>query len=336
MIMKQRYNIITTIFQPTPCVRELVARSGDSPTLVIGDRKGPDSFELAGTEFFPLERQLEMPFQLARTLPTGHYARKNLGYLEAIRRGAACIYETDDDNAPNAHWAGREEMTEALVAGNSDWVNVYRHFSGENIWPRGFLLDRIADPKSQPAHNGVPRLVSAPIQQGLADVAPDVDAIWRLTCDREFYFDRAPSIALPEGAWCPFNTQTTWWWPEAYPLLYLPSHCSFRMTDIWKSFVAQRCVWAQGKMVVFHAAEVNQDRNYHNLMRDFEAELSGYTRNEELTRTLMATKLEPGAGNVLDNLVRCYEALVRRGIFPDDEMALVRAWADDLAAVTDS
>ena len=38
-------------------------------------------------------------------------------------------------------------------------------------------------------------------------------------------------------------------------LMYLPSTCTFRMTDIWRSLIAQRCLWELGQGVVFHAAD---------------------------------------------------------------------------------
>jgi hypothetical protein len=157
-----------------------------------------------------------------------------------------------------------------------------------------------------------------------------VDAIWRLVLDRPFEFDRRPPVLLAPGNWCPFNTQSTWWWPVAYPLLYVPSHCSFRMCDIWKSFVAQRCLWELGYGVVFHAPEVVQDRNPHNLMRDFADETPGYQRNRELVQVLASTLLEPGEGAVGANLLRCYDALVQAGFFPPEELALVRIWLQDL------
>ena len=105
------------------------------------------------------------------------------------------------------------------------------------VWPRGFPLQLIRDEKTY-EHNCEAKveMVDAPIQQGLADHVPDVDAIWRLVADHDVYFNRNPSVWLPLGSWCPFNSQSTWWWPVAYPLMYLPSYCSFRMTDIWRSF----------------------------------------------------------------------------------------------------
>ena len=324
-------SVITTIAQPTSCVQTLSKKlEKTNGLIVIGDKKGPFSYPVKNAQFYSLESQLQLDFELSRKLPTGHYSRKNLGYLLAIKQGEDCIYETDDDNQPNNYWTVRNKKTNVFNANKSEWINIYKHFSNENIWPRGFLLDRINDSASNPIHNGVLEQIEAPIQQGLADLSPDVDAIWRLTQDHDFYFKRKESIALSEGSWCPFNTQSTWWWKEAFPLLYLPSYCSFRMTDIWKSFVAQRCLWEMGYKLVFHPAEVNQERNIHNLMRDFEAEIPGYTLNEKLITVLEQTKLLSGKENALRNLVICYEQMAANNIIPKDEMTLVNAWVSDI------
>ena len=81
--------------------------------------------------------------------------------------------------------------------------------------------------------------------------------------------------------------------------------------------------------VVFHAAEAIQERNEHNLMRDFEDEIPGYLGNRRFAEVLSRLALAPGKENVADNLVRCYEALQTAGFFPVDELTLVRAWVTD-------
>jgi hypothetical protein len=286
-----------------------------------------------GVRFLSLRDQLDGPFELARKLPVGHYTRKNVGYLHAIAEGASCIYETDDDNAPLAAWAPRAERVLACKAKtSSEWVNVYRSFTTERIWPRGYPLDAIVESVSAPVVLEAPASCRAPIQQGLANGSPDVDAIWRLVLDRPFDFDPGSSIVLGPGAWCPFNSQSTWWWQDAYPLLYLPSHCSFRMTDIWRGFVAQRCLWELDCGLVFHAAEVVQDRNEHDLMRDFADEIPGYRRNRELVRSLEKLRLQPGVEAVPGNLRACYEGLVADGFMPAEELSLVDAWLAGLSA----
>lgn len=326
--------VVTTIQLPTPAVLQLSERlmALDAQLIVVGDRKGPASFDVAGAEFFDLARQFALPFDLARRGPTGHYTRKNVGYLEAIARGAECIYETDDDNAPLASWQLRDAQATAFDATAQGWINAYRCFSAERIWPRGLPLAEIVPSMAAPiALAPQASTTRAAIQQGLANGSPDVDAIWRLTLDAPFYFDVAPSVRLRRGAWCPFNSQSTWWWPEAFPLMYLPSHCSFRMTDIWRSFVAQRCLWEIGQGVVFHAAEVIQDRNAHDLMRDFSDEIPGYQGNERIRQVLEDLTLPTGVEHVGTNLRTCYRALVAAGFFSNDELTLVDTWLADLA-----
>jgi hypothetical protein len=330
------YSVLTTIQAPTECARRLADCLGrHGATLVVaGDKKGPEAFDLPGTEFLSLEAQLASPFRLAKLLPTGHYARKNVAYLHAIRLGAKCIYETDDDNAPNDAWAPRSRTAPARRVTPRPWLNVYRLFTDELIWPRGFPLTRVSDPATWQQEGVDPREVSSPIQQGLADLSPDVDAVWRLLLDREFRFRSAESVWLPPDTWCPFNSQSTWWWAEAFPLLYLPSFCSFRMTDIWRSFIAQRCLWELGAGVVFHAAEVEQERNIHSLMRDFEDEIPGYLGNERLVKTLSVLSLTSGPGGVLGNLRQCYDALINAEFFPQQEAQLVDAWIRDISGCT--
>ena len=172
----------------------------------------------------------------------------------------------------------------------------------------------------------------APIQQGLADNAPDVDAVWRLVLDRPFDFEHheRPALWLPPNTWCPFHSQSTRWWPRAYPLMYLPSYCSFRMTDIWRSFIAQRCLRAMGLGVVFHGPEVRQDRNMHNLMGDFADEIPGHTGNDRLVQALAALGLRPGPADLAANLRACHEKLIEAGLFPPREMGRVEAWCADL------
>ena len=325
--------VVTTIQEPTPSLRALAPRLAETrtPMIVVGDKKGPARFELPGARFYSLEEQVGLDFRLAKLLPTGHYVRKNLGYLLALRENPAWIFETDDDNAPKPNWQVKAaRVAAARTVRQKGWVNVYRCFTGANIWPRGLPLRH--------ARDGAPMAeaeseVHAPIQQLLADGAPDVDAVWRLSVGAEpFAFDGGTAVALARGAWCPFNSQSTWWFPEAYPLLYLPSTCTFRMTDIWRSLVAQRCLWELGGCVAFHAPEVLQERNAHDLMRDFADEVPGYLQNERVADILASLSLRRGAGAVVDNLAACYDALIAQGVLGADERGLVRAWIADLSS----
>ena len=327
--------VVTSIASPNAVLRALAAGASSSgfEFTVIGDSKSPAEFELEGCQFYSLDRQRESGLRFAEICPTRHYARKNIGYLLAIRAGAPLIIETDDDNFPrDGFWAARDRKVTAPTLADAGWVNVYRYFSEAMIWPRGLPLDAIQTPVRD--IDSLEAVESpCPIQQGLADENPDVDAIFRLAFSLPQNFRSDRRVVLGPGSWCPFNSQNTAWWPEAYPLLYLPAYCSFRMTDIWRSFVAQRIAWANGWSILFHEPNVWQERNDHSLMRDFADEVPGYLNNRAICAELEALDLRAGTEALPENLRRCYETLTAHGWVGAEEMQLLDAWLADLAAI---
>lgn len=334
--MYQTAVVVTSIAPPNRILSELARGCLEHAHsfYVIGDVSSPADFQIEGCEFFSIERQHQLPFITAQLCPERHYARKNIGYLKAMQDGAGIIIETDDDNSPQPDfWQTRSSMVTAGCVSQRGWVNVYRFFSDENIWPRGLPLE-FARALPPPWEECPRREVECPIQQGLADDNPDVDAIYRLILPLPVRFRRDRRIALGRGAWCPFNSQNTAFWPDAYPLLYLPAHCSFRMTDIWRSFIAQRICWENDWSVLFHEPTVVQDRNEHNLMRDFRDELPGYLHNDNIREILESLTLRLGTEQMPDNLRTCYQALVSASIIPEAELPLLDAWLQDLALVT--
>jgi hypothetical protein len=325
--------VVTSISAPNAALRELASqcKARGFSFYLIGDVPSPADFSLEGCEFYSLARQQATGLRTAELLPTRHYARKNIGYLLAMRGRSRMLLETDDDNMPlPAFWAERKPQQRVPALAATGWINVYRYFSEANIWPRGLPLDAIQAP--QPAFDALPEVESeCPIQQGLADGNPDVDAIYRLVLPLPMTFRPDRRVALGAGAWSPFNSQSTAWFPKAYPLLYLPSYCSFRMTDIWRSFVAQRIAWENGWNVLYTSPDVFQERNEHSLMRDFADEVPGYLHNRAIGDRLQALKLEAGREKMGENLIRCYEELVRLGVVDAKEIALVKAWSQDVS-----
>jgi STELLO glycosyltransferases len=327
--------VVTSISPPNAILRALASgavRAGVE-FIVIGDTKSPADFALDGCRFLDVSAQLSTGFALAAACPTRHYARKNIGYLVAIRHGAHVIIETDDDNWPaDDFFAPRRRQVSARGLRDTGWVNLYRYFSDATIWPRGLPLDAI--------HGALPPYEllelderDCPIQQGLADENPDVDAVYRLVLPLPQRFRRDRAIAIGRGTWCPFNSQNTAWWPDAFPLLYLPAFCSFRMTDIWRSLVAARIAAENGWWILFHEATVRQERNEHNLMKDFADEVPGYLHNRQIGSVLQSLSLRSGLEHVGDNLRRCYAALIELGVIGSEELALVDAWLSDLRSL---
>jgi len=324
--------VVTSIAGPNKILQDLTQGCIEKGYYftVIGDEASPAEFHIDGCDFYSLKRQRETGLKFAQKCPTRHYARKNIGYLLAIRNGASIIIETDDDNIPRQKfWARRQRVQNAAVLEKAGWTNVYRYFTDQNIWPRGFPLERVQQ-QVPPYESLNTKDIDCPIQQGLADDNPDVDAIYRLVMPLPQTFRKNRRVALANGSWCPFNSQNTTWWQDAFELLYLPSYCSFRMTDIWRSFIAQKIAWLNGWAILFHEPTVTQQRNVHNLLRDFNDEIPGYLHNSEIREALETLPLKTGIEKISSNLKMCYEKLVGMSLTDAEELKLLDAWLEDI------
>ena len=229
----------------------------------------------------------------------------------------------------DSFWAQRTSEISCRRVETDAWVNAYSYFTENFIYPRGLPLINSRDKAPEPAS---PKEVECLIQQGLADSDPDVDAVFRMLFPDTFHFEtKHDPVLLADGAWCPFNSQNTTIFKGAFPLLYLPAHCSFRMTDIWRSFVAQRILHSLGQGVVFHQPTVWQERNVHDLQRDFNEELPGYCHNSEIREALNRLSFEEN-DSLRIRIEKCYGVLMSRSWVGKEEEPLLRAWLDDLAS----
>ena len=75
---------------------------------------------------------------------------------------------------------------------------MYSHFGQPTVWPRGFPLAHIVPglpPTPEPSkEEPIQKLI--PVQQGLANFDPDVDAVFRLTRQLNIFFDRYYNFCL--------------------------------------------------------------------------------------------------------------------------------------------
>jgi hypothetical protein len=321
--------VLTTVHAPGPAVRQLLAQLGrDWGVAVVGDAKTPADWADQPVEFLSLERQRELFGAFAADAPLHHYARKNFGYLYALRRGASAILDVDDDGAPLAGFGAPPARSVCgRLVGGGDWANVYGWFTDRLIWPRGLPLDAIHR-RGELFADGASR--DCPVQQFLVDDDPDVDAIYRLVFPHTgFAFDPgAAPVLLAPGTWCPFNSQNTLWFADAFPLLYLPHGCSFRVTDIWRALVAQCALWVAGCSLAFRASTLRQSRNPHDLNRDFADEIPAWTRNRAIAECLDHAAARLAGGSLSDTGRALWLSLVEAGLLPTAEAALIDAWFD--------
>lgn len=324
--------VVTSISSPNKPLLALSkgAKKNDIRFIIIGDTKSPKDFKMDGCEYLSIDDQLKTDLLFASLCPEKSYSRKNIGYLLAMKGGADIIIETDDDNIPrDEFWKERVLSHSGRIIKNTDWINIYSYFTKQQIWPRGFPLEYVKK-DAPPIDDFAVTKKNCPIQQGLADENPDVDALYRLLFPLPVSFDHNENIILSKNSVCPFNSQNTTFFKQAFPLMYLPSYCSFRMTDIWRSFVANRICSENGWGILFHGPTVWQDRNEHNLLHDFSDEISGYLNNDKIYRTLSKLQLKSGEENIAENLVVCYEELISMELVDERERELLRAWNSDI------
>ena len=164
----------------------------------------------------------------------------------------------------------------------------------------------------------------------MCDGNPDVDAVYRLTNKFKNHFFKNNNIAISNKSICPFNSQNTVWHEIAFPLMYLPSYCTMRSTDIWRGFIAIRIIENYNWNLTFLNATVLQKRNVHDLMDDFIQEIPVYKNTIELCNTLKNLKLSKKYDDILVNIYKCYEKLVNKKILNKKELPLLKRWLNDI------
>lgn len=332
-------NVVTTIQSPTDALSKLAAESKSRGELlfVVGDQKSPLDFFLDDAKYISVNEQINLDFQVLQTLPWNSYTRKMLGYLEAAKSGCAFIRETDDDNFPlDGYFLDFPKVLQVRRPQIHDgWINPYIYFSDDFIWPRGFPLNLLE--VNRGSHHKIAQEISVAtvlrtgVIQGLADGAPDVDAVFRLVFGNadDFRFKDSMPLLIPRGCFAPFNSQVTTWTIDLLPLMYLPQTCTFRMTDIWRSFIATHLMHLNEYDLVFTGASAYQDRNAHNLLRDFSDEVPGYVGNDLLVNQIKAVVLRGGMENLGLDLIDIYEHLTVNGFFQAQELVSLKAWLED-------
>ena len=85
--------------------------------------------------------------------------------------------------------------------------------------------------------------------------------------------------------------------------------------------------------LVFTSATMYQDRNEHNLLKDFESEVAGYLGNDKIIEALNQLHLEPSDNDLAANLRVIYLRLVELGFFAVLELEILEDWLMDCASL---
>jgi hypothetical protein len=284
------------------------ASSGRLSLIVVGDRKSPPACGRAverlaadGHDATWLDEAAQRDWLanvpgLDAHIPWDSDNRRNIGVLEAWRRGSDVIVCLDDDNLPidPIDFAGRYSRVgaristrEAIVDGR--WLNVCDLLdcrSGYDDGPvspfaRGFPLAR-----RKPGRVTVSRdLIEAPValHLGLWLGEPDVDAATRASmAPRSVAARVSDAVLLPRHALAPFSTQNlaaarrlvpAWWFVrmgDGCPGLRMD-----RFGDMFQGYFAAMAITAMNERIAVGPPLVEHGRNQHSLARDLAAELPG-------------------------------------------------------------
>ena len=106
--------------------------------------------------------------------------------------------------------------------------------------------------------------------------------------------------------------------------MLLPITVHGRVSDIWRSYIAQRLLWDLGVRVGFQAPWVIQHRNAHNYLKDFQSELDLYLRCEALLQSLSSWRNY--AATLEERLEDIMVMLYERGFIGYDDVVLAQQW----------
>ena len=358
----KRWAVMTTIFDPSEALNRLL-RLEDWCVVIVGDEKTPGHKYTCSfvpgmcnrvSVYLSPEDQKAMSDSFVDALPWSNFGRKNIGFLHAIMHGATVIWDFDDDNLlkfwiPGAAPRDAPDIETAVFGENVESVEVlepqnhtfstynpypYLGAPTKRSWPRGLPLSHIKIPQTYntlPKPTQVPR-ESVAVLQSLADHEPDVDAIYRITMPIPFSFKRTTEtkpLMVPTGVLTPYNAQATLHFETGFWGLFLPTTVHGRVSDIWRSYFAQRLFWDVGLRVGFMARPlVVQDRNEHSYLADLDAEVDLHQKSEHLVEFLGRWK---GKGTTLvERIEELWVTLYEHAYIEIDDVKLIQLWLQAL------
>jgi hypothetical protein len=317
--------VITTINPPR---KEVVAFSklSDWNVICVGDKKSPKKWHANNVTYLSVIDQEKLFPQFSKLLPWNVYGRKNIGYLFAIKNKFPLIGETDDDVLPYENFPPLlNKNGKAVLLHGAKFLNIYKRFNKGNSWPRGLPLDSIKNEGIIKKNNAD---VYSPIQNSVIDCDSDFDAIYRLTSNKPVKFYKRGKFALEKGAYSPVNSQNTFFYPEAYALLYMPSYVNPRVEDILRGYIAQRILWEiNGRITFNYTTAYTKNRNFHNYLNDFKNELPLYLETKKIIDLLDSLSL---FSDINRSLIKVYSELAKAKFVRKEESRLAKAWVKEV------
>ena len=235
---------------------------------------------------------------------------------------------------------------------NAEVLNPFPLFEANHnpSWPRGFPIDRVLLNSSTAETPIEVKTVQVPastvaVVHFLANHDPDVDALYRMIRPLPLDFpihgqlplllptysetaDSQNANTVPSAAhtvYAPYNAQSTLHTRSALWTLLLPLELHQHVSDIWRSYIAQRLFADIGVRVAFHppiAAHIRRPKEEN--LPDMVAELPLYQDTLSLLRTLRAWRGK--AATLPGRLEELYVHLFEQGYLDVKDVTLMQLW----------
>jgi hypothetical protein len=225
---------------------------------------------------------------------------------------------------------------EITILANQSWsfVNPYLLLgaTSQPAWPRGFPLELMKISSISTTTRKSVNLMRSElgVVQYLANHDPDVDAIYRLLLPLplDFPLRGFSPLVMKQHQYAPYNAQATLHLYKSFWALLLPVTVHGRVSDIWRSFAAQRMMQDVQLRLAFHPPIVVQHRNSHNYLADFDAELPLYTKSLRLVQQLTSWKsCSPTLPGRLEDL---WIMLFEHDYLDESDVFLLQSWLQSL------
>ncbi len=257
---------------------------GDWHIIIVGDKKTPHGAyeQLPVTYIHPDDQEKWYP-ELSEAIGWNCIMRRNIGFIEAYRRGADIVASVDDDNIPYPNWGQTLLVGKEVLAYNYtldlpafDPLSVTNH---PELWHRGYPIQDV--PFSRTPHLTGVENVKVQIQADLWDGDPDVDAVCRYIYNPTGLKLECPYIYTSDKL-IPFNSQNTFLSRDVLPYYMVLPHVG-RVDDIWGGYIAQHLLETRP---VFTTPTTYQDRNDQSIKVNLSDEVFGYLNTDSFVRDI--------------------------------------------------
>ncbi len=273
------YIATTTINRPTKALK-LFAKNQNCKLIVALDKKSK-KFNLKNAIVLSTNYQEKKWPKLSKLVGWNCIQRRNFAILEAFDRGAETIALIDDDNIPYKNWFKNIYVNKKIkckeVKTNKKIFDPVGYTNHPNLWHRGMPLELV---NNRQYITGRKYLIKPDIQANFWNGDPDIDAVCRMIFKPECNFKKNLFPFFSKKI-SPFNSQNTLITRKVIKDYFLFPHIG-RMDDIWASFY----VTSKKYRVLYNEPTVYQQRNVHNLIKDFKDEYIGYTNSLKLVEGL--------------------------------------------------